>query len=84
MGKMPDGSPFMRLLLPGLTECLNQKPDVRALDSHDTSKVIGRTRANTLLLMPSDAGLNVRITLPKTQIAEDLAEKHSRRPTSTA
>lgn len=52
--------------------------DVKALQDHDTSKVIGSTRAKTLILESTPAGLVCECTLPKTTYAEDLYEVISR------
>jgi HK97 family phage prohead protease len=40
---------------------LNEGLDVRALVDHDTSKVIGRTRAGTLLLRKDQQGLRIEV-----------------------
>lgn len=52
--------------------------DVRALVDHDSSKIIGRTRAGTLQLRKTSRGLQVEIDPPDTSYARDLIESVSR------
>jgi len=54
-------------------ESLN-KEDQRALWSHDTSKVLGRTKNGTLRLYEDDIGLRFELDLPKTTIGNDAYE----------
>ena len=73
MGRSP--TPWREMLVPGcFSRCLAQGPDIRALYSHDTSQVIGRTKAGTLRLSEDDYGLRCEIQLPNTQTAHDLVE----------
>jgi len=73
LGRSP--TPWREMLMPGcFTRCLSQTPDVRALYCHDTSMVLGRTKAGTLQLTQDDYGLRCEICLPNTQVARDLAE----------
>jgi uncharacterized protein len=55
------------------TESL-QKEDQRFLWSHDTSKVLGRTKNNTLRLMEDSIGLRFELDLPKTTLGSDTFE----------
>lgn len=43
-----------------------------ALFNHDTSKVLGRSRAGTLRVAPDTAGLHFEVDLPDTTIGRDL------------
>jgi HK97 family phage prohead protease len=46
--------------------------DVRALIDHDTGRVIGRTKSNTLRLSEDSKGLKVEIDVPDTSDGNDL------------
>ena len=48
--------------------------DVRALFSHDESKILGRTKARTLTLAEDQTGLRTTIRLPNTSLASDIYE----------
>jgi uncharacterized protein len=52
------------------TESLN-KEDQRALWSHDTSKVLGRTKNGTLRLYEDDIGLRFELDLADTTLGDD-------------
>ncbi|MCM3536588.1 HK97 family phage prohead protease [Priestia endophytica] len=54
-------------------ESLN-KEDQRALWSHDTSKVLGRTKNGTLRLYEDDIGLRFELDLPSTTLGNDAYE----------
>lgn len=47
------------------------KHDQRFLWSHDTSKVLGRTKNNTLRLFEDEIGLRFELDLPETTLGED-------------
>lgn len=51
-----------------------QKDDQRFLWSHDTSKVLGRTKNNTLRLAEDSIGLRFELDLPKTTLGNDTYE----------
>lgn len=55
------------------TESL-QKDDQRFLWSHDTSKVLGRTKNSTLRLIEDSIGLRFELDLPKTTLGNDTYE----------
>lgn len=58
-------------------ESLNND-DQRFLWSHDTSKVLGRTKNNTLRLKEDDTGLRFELDLPKTTLGNDTYESIKR------
>lgn len=62
---------FREKILPGAFDnVLND--DVRALINHQSSLILGRTKADTLQLSVDDKGLHYRIDPPDTQYAKDL------------
>ena len=56
--------------------------DVRALFSHDDSKILGRTKARTLHLAEDNVGLHADISLPNTTLGRDVHESVKRRDIS--
>ena len=46
--------------------------DVRALWNHDTTKLLGRVKNNSLRLRSDEFGLNIECDLPKTSYADDV------------
>ena len=57
---------------------IRENSDVRALVDHDSSKIIGRTRAGTLQLRKTSKGLAVEIEPPNTSYARDVLESVAR------
>lgn len=53
---------------------IDEKHDVRALIDHESSLIIGRSKAGTLTLEEDDRGLRTIIQPPNTQVAKDLVE----------
>lgn len=60
------------------TRALNEKHDVRALVDHDPSKILGRTKSNTLTLREDKKGLYVEIEPPETQLGKDIVRSIAR------
>ena len=67
-------------IAPGaFTRTLTEQPDVRALINHDTTLVVGRTKASTLTLREDDHGLFGDILInPKDQDAMNAWERVNR------
>jgi hypothetical protein len=66
--------PFTETIAPGaFRDSLNSRNDVKLLWNHDTSIVLGSTRAGTLKLSEDGKGLRVDATLPMTQAGKDAA-----------
>ena len=63
---------FFELIRPGAFTKTIGEADVRALIQHDPSRVIGRTKNDTLSLKEDIHGLRVKITPPDTSYARDL------------
>jgi len=63
---------FREIIEPGaFARAIREKQDVRALWNHNTDKVLGRTKNDTLSLEEDDHGLRVRFTPPDTQDGRD-------------
>ena len=70
---------FREIIKPeAVSRTIREGLDVRALVDHDTSKIIGRTRAGTLELSADHRGLRVVIDPPNTTYARDLMESLER------
>lgn len=64
---------FEERVLPGaFSSCLAKGPDVACLADHDPSKLLGRTRSQTLRLAETPAGLGFEVDLPQTSLGADL------------
>jgi len=66
--------PFIETIEPGaFRDSLKSRNDVKLLWNHDTSVVLGSTRAGTLRLTEDTRGLLVEADLPMTQAGKDAA-----------
>ena len=64
--------PFTERIAPGaFKRSLRSRNDVKLLWNHDTSTVLGSTRAGTLTLTEDERGLRVSAVLPDTQAGRD-------------
>ena len=71
--------PFIETIQRGaFKDSLKSRNDVKLLWNHDTSVVLGSTRAGTLRLMEDERGLLVEADLPMTQAGKDAAISISR------
>lgn len=67
--------PFVERIAPGaFTRSLKARNDIKLLWNHDSSIVLGSTRAKTLVLTEDEKGLKVRASLPNTTAGRDAAE----------
>lgn len=67
--------PFIEKIERGaFSRSLRSRNDIKLLWNHDTSQVLGSTRAKTLTLVEDDRGLKVRGVLPNTTAGRDAAE----------
>lgn len=70
---------FTEIIKPeAVDRTISEGLDVRALVDHDTSKILGRTRAGTLQLRKTRNGLEVLIDPPNTTAARDIMESMER------
>jgi HK97 family phage prohead protease len=65
---------FTEYVRRGAFERTIREDDIRALFSHDESKILGRTKARTLHLAEDQTGLRTTIRLPNTSLASDIYE----------
>lgn len=64
---------FVERIEPGSFDEAIRNDDVRGAFNHDESKILGRTKSNTLRLSVDKVGLRYEIDLPDTSDARDLA-----------
>ena len=71
----PIGGKFTEYIAPGAfsRSIKTRGYDVKLLWNHDTSQVLGSTRAGTLTLVEDSVGLRATATLPDTQMGRDAA-----------
>lgn len=66
---------FTEVIAPGaFTRSLKSRNDIKLLWNHDTSAVLGSTRAGTLKLIEDERGLRVEASLPNTTHGRDARE----------
>ncbi|MCE9552627.1 MAG: HK97 family phage prohead protease [Planctomycetes bacterium] len=71
---------FIERIMPGaFRACLAAGQDIRALVSHNSDWILGRTSAGTLRISEDAKGLAVEIDMPDTTYARDLAESVKRK-----
>ncbi|KKM18076.1 hypothetical protein LCGC14_1669340 [marine sediment metagenome] len=71
---------FREIVMPGaFTRAIDEKQDVRALVNHDPSRVMARTKNDTLELEEDSIGLKFRMKLNETQFSEDMLAQIKRR-----
>lgn len=64
---------FYEFITPSaFTKTLNDGADVRALMNHDTTKLLGRVKNNSLRLRSDEFGLHIECELPETSYADDV------------
>lgn len=68
---------FRERIIPGAFKN-SLKNDVRALVSHDSSRILGRTKSGTLTLREDEHGLYTEITPPNTTLGHDTVESIKR------
>jgi HK97 family phage prohead protease len=66
--------PFTEVIAPGaFARSLKSRNDVKLLVNHDTGRVLGSTRANTLRLIEDENGLRAEADLPPTTDGKDIS-----------
>ncbi|MFV9414702.1 HK97 family phage prohead protease [Klebsiella oxytoca] len=64
---------FREQFAPGaFKDSLASGSDVRALYEHNYTQLLGRTKSGTLVLSEDDTGLRFELTLPNTQLGNDV------------
>lgn len=68
--------PVSETIIPGAfrSSLLDPARDILALADHDPSKVLGRTRANSLRLTETARGLHFELDVPETTTGNDILE----------
>ncbi|MGF7213728.1 hypothetical protein GGE65_008378 [Skermanella aerolata] len=68
--------PVSETIIPGAfrSSLLDPARDILALADHDASRVLGRTRANTLRLTETARGLHFELDVPETTTGNDILE----------
>jgi hypothetical protein len=68
---------FVEIIAPGaFGDSING--DIRALVEHDAKMILGRSKANTLIVKEDDQGIYVEISPPNTRTASELIESINR------
>ena len=71
---------FREIIAPSAAErMLTEKADVRALVDHDSSRILGRRSAGTLLINVDRKGVYAQIDPPDTSVGRDIYESVNRR-----
>src|SRR5574338_86079 len=69
---------FVEVVAPGAFAASLKSRDVRALYHHDSAAILGRMRNNSLRLWEDRHGLAFELSLPPTQLGQDVAALVSR------
>lgn len=70
---------FVEIIEPGAGARSIEQDDILALESHEITRVLGRTSSGTLALTLDSAGLAYSVDLPDTTMGRDLAVSLARR-----
>lgn len=71
---------FTEVVMPGaFKRAIEERQDVLFTVDHDPKRLLGRTSSGTVALAEDSKGLEVRSTLPNTQLGRDTAEMIARR-----
>lgn len=66
-------------VMPGaFDKCLASNPDIRGLNNHDPSMILGRTKSGTMMVSTDARGVKYEIDPPNTTYATDLMESLDR------
>jgi HK97 family phage prohead protease len=71
---LPGGKPgtFREIIRPGAATDALAAPDIPALYAHDETQYLGRTSNGTLTLSEDSKGVRYSVTLPETQVGNDV------------